>query len=100
MHFIVKIQKSDRIYYKINLSSTLYFDTYSCDAPIHARVEMTRDNHWTVYVGLGGCFTASAVWTLPVVSPHFDYFAVFGTELCRLSLQALPHQKIDDDNKM
>jgi hypothetical protein len=51
---------------------------------------MTRDNHWTVDMGSWGGFTAFAVYALPVVTPHFDNFAVLGMGLCRHPCRPYP----------
>jgi hypothetical protein len=61
---------------------------------------MTRDNHWTVYMGLGGVSPALVVAALPVYAPHFDYFAVLGTGLCLSPCKPYPIKKSTTTTKM
>ena len=59
---------------------------------------MTRNSHWTVYIGFKGDLTTFAREALPVYAPYFDYVTVLGTRLC-FPLSALPRQKIDDNDE-
>lgn len=55
---------------------------------------MTRDNHWTVDMGLRGGFIAFAVDTLTVISTILPFWE----SPVLPALGRSPHQKFDDDD--